>query len=82
LNPGEGEAGLRLEPEFAHLVGDKRGGLALVEAGLRMVEDPFAQFDDLVALAVDRLAHRALQFVLAGHAGSCRRFGLALSLGL
>src|SRR5205085_6211033 len=67
LDPGQGEPSLRVETDLPHRVGDQRGSPAFVEAGLGVVQDPLAQFDDLVAVAVDRLAHRLLQFVLAGH---------------
>ena len=66
------EAGLRLEPDRAHRIGDEGGGLLFVEAGLGVVEDRLAQFDDPIAVAVDRLAHRLFelflgQSALAGH---------------
>ena len=67
LDAGQRQAGLRLEPERAHRVGDQRGGLRFVEAGLGVMQDRLAELDDLVAVAVDRLAHRLLQLFLADH---------------
>ena len=70
LDAGEGEPGLRFEAKPAHRLGDEGGGLLLVEPGLGVVQDRLAELDDLVAAAIDRLAHRLLQFVLAGHSPS------------
>ena len=63
LDPGQREAGSGAEAEGGH-AGDERRGLGLVEPGLGVMEDGFAEFDDLVAVALDRLAHRPFQFVL------------------
>ena len=63
LTPVSAEAGLRREAQRAHRLGDQRGGLGLVEAGFGVVQDALAELDDLVAVAIDRLAHRAFQFV-------------------
>ncbi len=63
LDPGQPEAGCGREAQLRHRLRDQRGGAGLVEAGFGMVQDPLAEFDDRVALAVDRLADRALQFV-------------------
>ena len=41
--------------------------LSSVEAGLRVMKDPFAELDDLVSIAINRFTNRALQFVLARH---------------
>ena len=66
LTPVSAEAGLRLEAQLAHRLGDQRGGVGLVETGFGVVQDPLAEFDDRVPLAMDRLADRALHFIL-GH---------------
>ena len=60
LDAGQREAGLRREAEALHLLGDELGGSGFVEAGLGMMEDGLADRDDLVAVAVDRLADRLL----------------------
>jgi hypothetical protein len=61
------EAGLRLKTEGTHALGNERCGLDLVEASLGVMEDRLAELDNLVSMAIDRFAHRALQFVLACH---------------
>ena len=73
LDAGERQPGLRREAEAGHVLGDQTCGLVLVEAGLGMVEDRLADRDDLVAVAVDRLAHRLLQFFLARHPPSPKK---------
>src|SRR5205814_10477514 len=68
LDAGQRQAGLRREAQFAHLRGDDGGGLAFVEAGLGVMQDRLAGLDDLVAVTVDRLAHRLFQLFLGRHA--------------
>jgi len=67
LNAGQREAGRRLETQRRHALGNEHRSAPLVEAGFRVAHDRIAERDDLVAVAVDRGAHRRLQFVLAGH---------------
>jgi hypothetical protein len=74
LDPSQRQAGARRQPERIHPLGDQSGGLDLVEPGLRIAQDRFAEIDDGVGVAVHRFAHRALQFVLAAH--SRPRFGM------
>ena len=74
LNPGQRQAGARRQPERIHPLGNQSGGLDLVEPGLRVAQDGFAEIDDGVGVAVRRFAHGALQFVLAAH--SRPRFGM------
>src|SRR5207248_1380519 len=68
LDTGQRQSGLRREAQFAHLVSDHGGGLAFVEAGLGVMQDRLAELDDLVAVTVDRLAHRLFQLFLGRHA--------------
>src|SRR5205823_85353 len=68
LDAGQRQPGLWREAQFAHLLGDHGGGLAFVEAGLGVMQDRLAELDDLVAVAVDRLAHRLFQLFLGRHA--------------
>src|SRR3989442_983359 len=66
---GEGEAGLRLEPEPGEGLLDQPRGLDLLEAQLGMLPDPLAEPDDLLGPAVDGGVHALLQLVLR-HGGS------------
>src|SRR3989442_983366 len=66
---GEGEAGLRLEPEPGEGLLDQPRGLDLLEAQLGMLPDPLAEPDDLLGAAVDGGVHALLQLVLR-HGGS------------
>ena len=67
LDARHGEADLRLKTEGTHALGNERCGLDLVEASLGVMKDRLAELDDLVAMAIDRIAYRALQLVLACH---------------
>src|SRR5215469_13193889 len=67
LDPGEGEARTRRESQGAHMPGDERGSFHLIEAGLGIAQDRFAEINDRVGVTIDRLANRALQLILAAH---------------
>jgi hypothetical protein len=67
LDARHGEADLRLKTEGTHALGNERCGLDLVEASLGVMKDRLTELDDLVAMAIDRIAYRALQLVLACH---------------
>src|SRR5439155_20516869 len=73
LDTGKGEAGARLEPQCRHALRHEGSGFHLVEAGLRVAQDRFAEIDDRVGMAINRVADRALQFILAAHFISCSR---------
>jgi hypothetical protein len=49
------------------LLSDESGGFHLVEAGLRVAQDRFTEINDGIGLTINRLANRALQFILAAH---------------
>ena len=70
LDPGESQPGARFEPQRGHVLGDKSGGFHLVEAGLGIAQNRFAEIDDRVGVTVNRLAHCAFQFILAVHLNS------------
>jgi len=58
LDPGQREPGFGAEAEGGHALGNQACGLGLVEPGFGMMEDGFAELDDLIAVAIDGLAHR------------------------
>ena len=70
LDPGQGQTGARREAQGSHALSDQSGRLDLVEAGLGIAQDRFAEIDDRVGMAIDRLANRALQFILTVHFSS------------
>ena len=67
LDPGQRQSRARRQSERAHPLGDESRGPGLVEAGFGVAQDGFAEIDDRVGMAVDRLANGAFQLVLSGH---------------
>ena len=59
FDAGQREARTRRQSQGGHPLGDEGGGLYLVEAGLGVAQDRFAEIDDRVGVAIDRLANRA-----------------------